>query len=97
MEDSKSVPVGSPVRQNEPLVRIGSHTQQSEPVGNKKRIISMALKRARCAGLQDRGEVVRVRWAANRGTWERNVCVCVWAVGMWWGIEERSRDIRVEA
>jgi hypothetical protein len=43
--DSKSVPVGSPVGQKEPPVPIGSHAQPSEPIGDKNRIISMALKR----------------------------------------------------
>jgi hypothetical protein len=36
MEDNKSVAVGSPVAQNEPPVPIGSHTQPSEPIGDKK-------------------------------------------------------------
>jgi hypothetical protein len=43
---SKSVPVGSPVGQNEPPVPIGSHTQPSEPIGDKNRITSMTIKRA---------------------------------------------------
>jgi hypothetical protein len=30
MEDSKSVPVGSPVEQNEPPVLIGSHEQANQ-------------------------------------------------------------------
>jgi hypothetical protein len=34
MEDSKSVPVGSPVGQDEPPVPIGSETQPSEPIGD---------------------------------------------------------------
>jgi hypothetical protein len=38
MENSKSVPVGSPVGQNEPPVPIGSQTQPSEPIGDKNRI-----------------------------------------------------------
>jgi hypothetical protein len=38
MEDSKSVPTGSPVGRNEPPVPIGSHTQPSEPIGDKNRI-----------------------------------------------------------
>jgi hypothetical protein len=49
MEDSKSVPVGSSVGQNEPPAPIGCHTQPSEPIGDKNRVISMALKRAVCA------------------------------------------------
>jgi hypothetical protein len=65
MED-KSVPVGSPVGQNEPPVLIGSHTQPSEPIGNKNRITSMALEKAVCVGLEkDRAEVVRLLWAEN--------------------------------
>jgi hypothetical protein len=40
MEDIKSIPIGSPVAQNEPPVPIGSQTQQSEPVGDKNRITS---------------------------------------------------------
>jgi hypothetical protein len=61
MEDCKSVPVGSPVGQNEPPVHIGCPTQPSNPTGDENRITSMTLKRAGCAGLEkDRGEVVRV-------------------------------------
>jgi hypothetical protein len=33
--DDKSVPIGSPVGQNEPPVPIGSHTQPSEPIGDR--------------------------------------------------------------
>jgi hypothetical protein len=51
MEDSKSVPIGSPAGQNEPPVSIGSQTQPSEPIGDKNRITSLALKRAVFAGL----------------------------------------------
>jgi hypothetical protein len=40
MEDNNSVPVDSPVGQNEPPVPIGSHTKQSEPIGDKDRITS---------------------------------------------------------
>jgi hypothetical protein len=66
MEDSNSVPDGSPVAQNEPPVPIGSHTQPSEPIGDKNRITIMALKRAGGAGLgKDRGEAVRAWWAGN--------------------------------
>jgi hypothetical protein len=43
IEDSKSVPVGSLVGQNETLEPIGSHTQPSEPIGDKNRITSMTL------------------------------------------------------
>jgi hypothetical protein len=46
MEDSKSVPVGSPVGQNGPPVSVGSQTQPNESVENKNRINKMALKRA---------------------------------------------------
>jgi hypothetical protein len=35
MEDSKAVPVGLLVGQNETLVPIGSHTHPSEPIGDK--------------------------------------------------------------
>jgi hypothetical protein len=38
MEDSKSVPIVSPVGQNEPPVPIGSRTQPCEPVGEENRI-----------------------------------------------------------
>jgi hypothetical protein len=41
MEDSESVPVGSPVGQNEPPVPTGSHTQPSGPIGDKNRIGSL--------------------------------------------------------
>jgi hypothetical protein len=59
MEDIKSVPVGSPVGQNEPPIPIGSHTQPSEPIRDKNVITSMPLKRASYAGLgEDKGEVV---------------------------------------
>jgi hypothetical protein len=73
IQDSKSVPTSSPVGQNEPSVPIGSHTQPSEPRGDKNRIINMAAKRAVCAGLgKERGEAVRLLWAKNREIWERN-------------------------
>jgi hypothetical protein len=73
MEDNKSVPVGSPVGQNEPPVPIGSQTQPSEPTGNKNTITSMALKKDVCAGPgKDRGDVGRVWWAGNLGVSERN-------------------------
>jgi hypothetical protein len=59
MEDSESGPIGSPVGQNEPPVPIGSQTQPSEPIGDKNRITSLALKRAVCAGIgNDGGEAV---------------------------------------
>jgi hypothetical protein len=74
MEDSKTVPVGSPVERTKPSVPIGCHTQPSEPIGDKNRITSMALKRAVCASPgKDRGEVVRVWWAENREVWERSL------------------------
>jgi hypothetical protein len=44
MEDSKWAPIGSAVGQIEPLLPIGSHTQPSEPVGDKNRINSMVFK-----------------------------------------------------
>jgi hypothetical protein len=68
MEYSKSVPVGSPVGRNEPPVPIGFQTQPSEPIGDKNRITSLALEMVGCAGLgKDKGEVVRMWWAGNRG------------------------------
>jgi hypothetical protein len=51
MENSKSVPIGSPVARNEPPVSIGSQTQPSEPLRDKNWITSMALKKAICVGL----------------------------------------------
>jgi hypothetical protein len=51
MENGKSIPVGSPIGQNEPPVPIGSQIQPSERIGDKNRIISMAVKRAGLAGL----------------------------------------------
>jgi hypothetical protein len=48
MEDSKPVPAGLPVGQNELPVPIGSHIEQSDRIGDKKRITNMALKRAGC-------------------------------------------------
>jgi hypothetical protein len=72
MGDCESVAVGSPVGQNEPPVPIGSQTQPSEPIGDKNRITSLALKRAVCAGLgNEGGEVVSVWWTENRGVWGR--------------------------
>jgi hypothetical protein len=38
LEDSKSVPVGLPVGQNEPPVPIGCHTQPGEQTGGKNRM-----------------------------------------------------------
>jgi hypothetical protein len=76
MEDSKSVFVGSPVGQNEPPVPIGSQTQPGEPIGDKNRITSRAMKRAVCAGLRkERREVVTVWWAENRGIGREVVCL----------------------
>jgi hypothetical protein len=73
MEDSKLVPVGSPVGQTEPPLLIGPQTQSSEPIGDKNRITTIALKRAGCAGREkDKGEVIRVWWAENRKVWERS-------------------------
>jgi hypothetical protein len=64
--DSKSVPAASLTGQNEPPVPIGSHTQQTEPIADKNRITSLALKRAGYVGLRkDRGELVRVLWSEN--------------------------------
>jgi hypothetical protein len=61
MEDRKLVHIGSLVGENEPPVSIGSHTQPSEPIGDKNRITSAALKKAGCAGLgNDRGDVTMV-------------------------------------
>jgi hypothetical protein len=54
IEGSKSVPVGSPVGQNEPPVPISSHTQPSEPKADNNRITCLALVRAVCAGLGER-------------------------------------------
>jgi hypothetical protein len=51
IEGSKSVPAGSSVEQNDPPVLIGSHTQLSEPVGDKDTITSLAQERAFCASL----------------------------------------------
>jgi hypothetical protein len=68
MEDSKSVPVGSRVGQNEMPVPTGSRTQPSEPTGGKNRITNMALKRPVYAGVgREMGEVARVCWTENRG------------------------------
>jgi hypothetical protein len=60
MEDSNSVPIGSPVGRN------GSRIKPSEVIGDKNRIIRMALKRALYNGVgKDRGEVVRVCWTSR--------------------------------
>jgi hypothetical protein len=73
MEESMSVLVASPVGQNVPPVPIASHTQPSEPIGDKNRITRLALKRAVCAALGNgTGEVVKVRWAENQAVWERS-------------------------
>jgi hypothetical protein len=42
-EGSKCAPVGSLIWQNEPPVSIGSHIQQSEPIGDKDGVINLAL------------------------------------------------------
>jgi hypothetical protein len=65
MEDCKSVPIGSLVGQNEPSVSNSSHIQQDELIGDKNRIIRMALKRAGYDGIgKDREEDVRVLWTS---------------------------------
>jgi hypothetical protein len=46
MEDSKSVPVSSPIGHNKPPLSIGSQIQPSESSGDKIRINNMSLKRA---------------------------------------------------
>jgi hypothetical protein len=74
MKDSNSVPVGLPIGQNEPSVPIGSHIQPSEPIEDKKRITSVALIRADCAGL---GKDVVGREARSMG--EKS---CAWILGM---------------
>jgi hypothetical protein len=51
VEDRKSLPVGSPVGQNEPPVPIGSQTQRSEPTGDKNRKTSHLLSRSFLAWL----------------------------------------------
>jgi hypothetical protein len=56
MEDSKSVPFSLLVGKNEPPVRIGSHTQPIEPIGEKNRITRMALERAGYASLRKEGK-----------------------------------------
>jgi hypothetical protein len=55
MEDRKSVPIGSPLGQNEQPVPIG------EPIGDKNRITSLALKRAG----KHKEQAVSVWWAEN--------------------------------
>jgi hypothetical protein len=58
-EESELVPVGLHVGQNEPPVPIGSQIQLSEPIGDKEKITSRALKMTVCAGLgKDWGEVI---------------------------------------
>jgi hypothetical protein len=93
MEDSKSVPVVSPIRQNEPPTTVGCHTQQSEPIGDKNRITRMDLRKGRLCWSRK-----SVWWPANRGIWERSVCVGRrHLVGDGEAeVEERSRDIGVE-
>jgi hypothetical protein len=51
MEDNNPAPAGLPLGHNEPPVPTGSHTQPSEPIGDKNRITNMTLKRAGRAGL----------------------------------------------
>jgi hypothetical protein len=61
LQASKSVPLGSPVGQNESPVPIGSPTQPCKPIRERNMINSIALKWASSAGLgKDRGEVIRV-------------------------------------
>jgi hypothetical protein len=92
MGDSNSVSVGSPVGQNESPVSTGSHTQQSEPIGDKNRITCMALRRTGCAGLGEGGEEV--------GGYDGRKVVYVGrrhVVGDGGAeVAERSRDISVE-
>jgi hypothetical protein len=56
MKESKSLPVGSTVEQNQPPVPIGSPTQPSEPTGDMNRVPNTALKRTGCAGLEVKWE-----------------------------------------
>jgi hypothetical protein len=84
-EHSKSVPVGSLVDQNEPMISIGSYIQRSEPIGDKNRITRLALKWANCAGAgRQKAEAVRVVGREPRNTGEQQ-CACVTG-------ESRGRD-----
>jgi hypothetical protein len=76
MEDSKSVPAGSPVGQNEPSVPVGYHTQPREPIGDKNGITSMTLEKGGYAGVGNyRGKVVMLWWPGNHREKERSrVC-----------------------
>jgi hypothetical protein len=76
MEDSKSVPVGSPVGQNEPPVPIGSHIQPSEPIRDKNRITRMALKRAGGAGVGKEGR--SCKGVKGREPRSKGGELCVW-------------------
>jgi hypothetical protein len=102
MEDSETVPAGSPVEQNEPPVSVGSHTQQSEPIGDKNRINSMDLKKGRlCWSRRGQGRSCKgVLGRQPRSLGEKS-CVCVGrrhVVGDGEAeVTVRSRDIRVEA
>jgi hypothetical protein len=69
IEDCESVAVGSPVGQNELSVSIGSQTQPSEPIGDKYRITSLALKSTVCAGLGNDRE----KWLGCAGTARRYI------------------------
>jgi hypothetical protein len=61
-------PVGSPIGHNAPPLPIGSHTQPSEPIGDKNRITCLALKSVGFAGLgKNLGEAVRLWWVENPG------------------------------
>jgi hypothetical protein len=63
----KSVPVGSPVVQNEPSVSIGSYTQPSEPIEDKNWITSLSLRRYGRAGVgKDEREFMQEYWAGRR-------------------------------
>jgi hypothetical protein len=51
MKDSESVPIGSPVGLIKPPVAIGPPIKSSEPIGDKNRLTTMALRISCCAGL----------------------------------------------
>jgi hypothetical protein len=83
MQGSNSVPVGLSVGQNEPPTTGGCHTQQSEPIRNKNRINSMALKKGRlCWYRRRQGRICKgVLGKEPRSVEEKCVCVCVCAIG----------------
>lgn len=66
MEDTKSVPVGSHVAQNEPPIPSGPQTQPSEPVGD--RITREGLKGLVVLVHENTREVAMVWWTGNRLT-----------------------------